>query len=177
MAAAPDFSLEELSSEVARQLAGRGLHGASQDGRVSAAPDARTVRYYTTLGLLDRPRIESRQAHYGSRHLLQLLAVKALQAAGLPLAEIQQRLYGRSDPELEKMVALLSERRTADARETARHVPALQLREVALEPGLRLVVEEGWTPRDPAALEQRIRAVIAALQHAPAPDRANGGKR
>ena len=59
------MSLEALSSEVAVQLAELGLLGAAPDARVSAAPDARTVRYYTTLGLLDRPKIENRQARYG----------------------------------------------------------------------------------------------------------------
>jgi len=42
-------------------------------------------------------------------------------------------------------------------------VPSLRLREVAVEPGVRLVVEESWRPRDPAALEARIRAALAAL--------------
>ena len=51
--------LDELSDRVARELGVRGLLGAAADGRVSAAPDARTVRYYTTLGLLDRPRIDA----------------------------------------------------------------------------------------------------------------------
>lgn len=158
MTAEATYSLEELSEEVASRLAQHGLLGAAADARVSAAPDARTVRYYTTLGLLDRPRIEARQARYGPRHVRQLLAVKALQAADLPLAEIQQRLYGRSDQELEGLVQLLS-----SPSETAPEAPALKLRELMIEPGLRLVVEEGWAPRDPAALEQRIRAALAAL--------------
>ena len=69
--------LDELSNRVAGELAERGLLGAATDARVSAAPDARTVRYYATLGLLDRPRIEGRQARYGERHLLQLLAIRS----------------------------------------------------------------------------------------------------
>ena len=39
----------------------------------------------------------------------------------------------------------------------------MRLREVAIEPGVRLMVEEGWQPRDPAALEGKIRAALAAL--------------
>src|SRR5213593_4283486 len=153
--------LEELSDRVAGELADRGLLGAARDARVSDAPDARTVRYYTTLGLLDRPRIEGRQARYAERHLLQLLAIKALQAFDLPLAEIQQRLYGRSDAELKALIASLA----AEARTSAAEapMPSLRLREVAVEPGVRLVVEEGWRPRDPAALEVKIRAALAAL--------------
>ncbi|HYY52661.1 MAG TPA: MerR family transcriptional regulator [Myxococcales bacterium] len=154
--------LDDLSDRVERELGSRGLLGAAPDGRVSAAPDARTVRYYTTLGLLDRPRIEGRQARYGERHLLQLLAIKALQAFDLPLAEIQQRLYGRGDAELKALVESLSAQARAKPSAAAAP-PALRLREVAVEPGLRLIVEEAWRPRDPAALEAKIRAALAAL--------------
>src|SRR3954467_9146961 len=101
------FSLDQLSGEVTNRLAQLGMLGAAPDARVSDAPDARTVRYYTTLGLLDRPSIENRQARYGERHLLQLLAIKALQSLDLPLAEIQQSLYGRSDAELRQVVESL----------------------------------------------------------------------
>ena len=152
------LSLDELSSEVAAQLEKRGLLGAAPDARVSAAPDARTVRYYTTLGLLDRPAIENRQARYGPRHLLQLIAIKVLQSLDLPLAQIQQALYGRSDAELQQLVESFPK-----PEKTEPPLPSLSLREVLLEPGLRLVAEEGWAPRDPAALEQRIRGAIAAL--------------
>src|SRR5438067_9408892 len=131
--------LEDLSERVARELGERGLLGAAADGRVSDAPDARTVRYYTTLGLLDRPRIENRQARYGERHLLQLLAIKALQAFDLPLAEIQRRLYARSDGELTQLVDALSAEAGERAQQTASAPPALVLREVVLEPGLRLL--------------------------------------
>src|SRR5437868_2730215 len=98
------FSLDELSIEVTNELAKRGLLGTAADARVSAAPDARTVRYYSSLGLLDRPGIENRQARYGNRHLLQLLAIKVLQSLDLPLAQIQQLMYGRSDAELQQLI-------------------------------------------------------------------------
>src|SRR5437763_8613572 len=112
--------LDELSDRVAGELAERGLLGAAADARVSAAPDARTVRYYTTLGLRDRRRIEGRQARYGERHLLQLRAIKALQAVDLPLAEIQQRLYGRSDAELKALGDMLAARAREHAASEAR---------------------------------------------------------
>src|SRR5881628_1901884 len=122
------FSLDQLSSEVTNRLAQLGMLGAAPDARVSAAPDARTVRYYTTLGLLDRPRIEGRQDRYGERHLLQLLGIKALQALDLPLAEIQQRLYARSDAELKALVdALAAQARDhVSARRRELEVPALR---------------------------------------------------
>src|SRR5437868_3214858 len=154
--------LDDLSVRIERELGARGLLGAAADARVSAAPDARTVRYYTTLGLLDRPRIEGRQARYGERHVLQLLAIKALQTFDLPLAEIQQRLYGRSDAELKALVDSLAAEARAQPGPTA-PMPSLRLREIALEPGVRLIIEEGWRPRDPAALEGKLRAALAAL--------------
>jgi DNA-binding transcriptional MerR regulator len=158
------FTLEQLSSEVAEQLGRRGLLGAAPDARVSAAPDARTVRYYSTLGLLDRPLIENRQARYGQRHVWQLLAIKALQSLDLPLAQIQQTLYARSDAELQQLIDTLPR-----PEKTAPPLPALMLREIVLEPGLRLVAEEGFQPRDEAALEERIRAAVRALK--------NGGRK
>jgi len=107
----PAMSLEELTLEAGRLLEDMGLLQAQADGRVAAAPDARTVRYYGTLGLVDRPVIVEREARYGRRHLLQLVAVKALQARGLPLAEVQARLYGSSNPELENLLKAVSQDR------------------------------------------------------------------
>lgn len=155
-----DLTLDELSQRVEKMLHDRGLIDLQQDGRVSAAPDARTVRYYTTLGLLDRPGYEGRQARYGPRHVRQLLAIKALQGASLPLAEIQRRLYGRSDAELESIVAAVTQPRPRRAAE----LHAVAWREVTLEPGLKVLVEESWAPRASAEeLSSKFRAVIAAL--------------
>ncbi len=155
-----NLSLEALARAVERRLNDYGLLGVATDGRVAPAPDARTVRYYATLGLLDRPAIVDRQARYGPRHVLQLLAIKALQGQGMPLAEVQARLYGRSNAELE---ALLEGARAAPS---ARPAPARAIvwREVTIEPGLKLLVQEGWAPGgDPASLEERIRAALAAV--------------
>ena len=64
-----------------------------ESGRVRDLPDARTIRYYTTLGLLDRPiGVRNRRKLYGERHRQQLVAIKRLQASGLSLAEVQERL-------------------------------------------------------------------------------------
>jgi len=153
------FSLDELSSEVADRLAELGMLGAAPDARVSAAPDARTVRYYTTLGLLDRPRIENRQARYGQRHLLQLLVIKILQSQDLPLARIQELMYGRSDAELQQVIDSLP----PAGEETAPEPPALMLREVIVEPGLRLVADAGWAPGDEQQFAKRLGAALRAL--------------
>ena len=153
------FSLDQLSGEVANRLAALGMLGVAPDARVSAAPDARTVRYYTTLGLLDRPRIENRQARYGQRHLLQLLVIKILQSQDLPLARIQELMYGRSDAELQQVIDSLP----PAGEETAPEPPALMLREVIVEPGLRLVADAGWAPGDEQQFAKRLGAALRAL--------------
>jgi DNA-binding transcriptional MerR regulator len=99
------WTLAELAKRAARVLAEGGVRAPS--GRVTEVPDPRLIRWYTTIGLLDRPTIgPGRVARYGPRHLLQLVAVKRLQAQGLPLAQIQQRLAGATDDQLRAVAAL-----------------------------------------------------------------------
>lgn len=101
------WTIDELGAQVALALA-TGYDGAP-NGRVRGIPDLRTIRYYTTLGLLDRPaQMRGRTALYARRHLLQLVAVKRLQARGLALAEIQKKLLGQTDRKLEEIARLPS---------------------------------------------------------------------
>lgn len=79
-------------------------------GRVSEVLSVRTIRFYSTHGLLDRPlEFRGRTAIYGQRHLHQLVAIKRLQARGLALEEIQARLIGASDEHLRKLSELSRE--------------------------------------------------------------------
>ena len=74
------WTLDQLCAQVSLALAVD--YAGAPNERIRDVPDPRTVRYYATLGLLDRPRIEGRTALYGRRHLLQLVAVKRLQGHG-----------------------------------------------------------------------------------------------
>jgi DNA-binding transcriptional MerR regulator len=81
------WTLSELVSEVAARMAAL---PAPSNGQVRAVPDERTIRYYGTIGLLDRPlAMRGRTALYGRRHLAQVVAIKRLQTMGRSLAEIQ----------------------------------------------------------------------------------------
>ncbi|MEO8698731.1 MAG: MerR family transcriptional regulator [Kofleriaceae bacterium] len=81
------WTLPELVSEVAARIAAL---PAPKNGQVRAVPDDRTIRYYGTLGLLDRPLAHrGRTALYGRRHLAQIVAIKRMQLAERSLAEIQ----------------------------------------------------------------------------------------
>jgi DNA-binding transcriptional MerR regulator len=99
------WTIDELGERVAGALLGPGYEGVAS-GRVRDVPDLRTIRYYTTLGLLDRPTaMRGRTALYGARHLLQLVAIKRLQARGLSLAAVQERVVGLSDAALRRLAA------------------------------------------------------------------------
>ncbi len=96
------YNLEQLSERVADLLAED--YDGQQSGRVRELPNGRTIRWYTTIGLVDRPlATRGRVALYGERHALQLAAIKKLQAQGLTLAEVQERLLGVTNARLAEL--------------------------------------------------------------------------
>jgi DNA-binding transcriptional MerR regulator len=99
------WTIEQLPDQVAALLE-HNYEGQS-NGRVRDLPNGRTIRWYTTIGLVDRPAaMRGRTALYGRRHLLQLAAVKKLQSAGRTLAEIQEMLVGATDRRLTELADL-----------------------------------------------------------------------
>src|SRR5687768_1047958 len=93
----PTWTIAELSERVSAALA-EVEYEPPINGQVRAIPDLRTIRYYTTLGLLDRPAaMRGRTGLYARRHLLQLVAIKRLQAEGRSLTEVQTALAGLDD--------------------------------------------------------------------------------
>ncbi|HJP73048.1 MAG TPA: MerR family transcriptional regulator [Pseudonocardiaceae bacterium] len=100
MTADAQWTIDELAQLVGEALAVD--YSGQTNGRVRDVPDRRTIRWYTTIGLLDRPAaMRGRTALYGMRHLLQLVAVKRLQADGRTIAEVQQALLGADDATLD----------------------------------------------------------------------------
>jgi DNA-binding transcriptional MerR regulator len=100
------FTIDEL-----RRLAAVALdvsdYEPAESARVRAIPDLRTIRYYTTLGLVDGPaELQGRTAYYTMRHVEQLVAIKRLQGRGLTLADIQQELLGLSPAKLSRLANL-----------------------------------------------------------------------
>jgi DNA-binding transcriptional MerR regulator len=102
----PRFTIEELSLLLERALEATTYDGQSS-GRVRAVPDLRTIRYYTTLGLLAPPaEMRGRKAYYDRRHLLQLVAIKRLQSRGMTLGQVQESLAGADDRALARWAEL-----------------------------------------------------------------------
>jgi len=95
-----EFSLEELARAVQDWCEEH--HVLPANGQAAEQITERNIRYYRTLGLLDPP-----QGHYTKtftdKHRLQLIAIRAYQAQGLPLRKIRDELYGQS---LEDLIAL-----------------------------------------------------------------------
>jgi DNA-binding transcriptional MerR regulator len=97
---AETWTLGELVAAAAERIAALPV---PRNGQVRAVPDERTVRYYGTLGLVGKPVLQGRTAHYGPRHLAQVIAIKRLQAAGRSLAEIQALWPTLDDATLHRM--------------------------------------------------------------------------
>src|SRR5688500_11943957 len=96
------WTLDQIAARVAIALEEGGYEGAP-NARVRDVPDERVIRYYTTLGLVDRPAYAGRTAMYGLRHLKQIVAIKRLQSEGLSLSEVQQRLAGLAPAALTRL--------------------------------------------------------------------------
>ena len=161
-----DLSLEDVVGQVEETLQWLGIDGRTVDNRVAPVPDARTVRYYTTLGLVDRPRIVDREARYGPRHVLQLAAIKRLQAEGARLADVQRRLYGRSDAELRALLAMPTA--AMASRNVVLDSEPIVWREVPIAPGLKIVAQADWSADGTKEeLVQRVRAALDMLSARP----------
>ena len=94
------WTIQELAQTVNAWCRDRALQPAN--GQTASELSARTLHYYRSVGLLDAPESGAGRG-YGRRHLLQLKAIRILQAHGLPLSRIQQLLFARSDEELEQI--------------------------------------------------------------------------
>ena len=118
MADEASWTLDELVGRIAAALATPAYPGAP-NGRVRDLPDRRAVRWYATAGIVDRPAMQGRTAVYGTRHLLQIVSVKRLQAQGFTLAEIQAELAGATDETLRRIADIPDELEPVPAAATA----------------------------------------------------------
>lgn len=154
---AESFSLEELSRQINEWCTEHEIAPAS--GQAGEVVSERNVRYYRTLGLIEAPE----GGGYGEKHLLQLTAVRLLQAQGLPLRRIRVLLYGRSTQELREIRrrGLLESRRASSSVRVAMPVGDELWRAIPLDEDFLLMSRRG-TPITPFQRE----AVLQALRTA-----------
>src|SRR6266446_558718 len=94
------FSLRELADAVNRWC--RQHHVAPLSGQAGEEVTERNIRYYRAIGLVDAPESGAGQG-FTEKHRLQLIAIRLLQANGLPLRKIRELLFGRSARELREI--------------------------------------------------------------------------
>jgi DNA-binding transcriptional MerR regulator len=100
---------------------------------------SRTVRFYQTKGLLPRPEMRGRVAHYGPVHVERLRRIAQLQDRGLKIKAIQELLgrVERGETRLEEWLGLEDRLREPWASDESRVVNADELAALAgdLRPG------------------------------------------
>ncbi len=92
-----------LAAHVTALVDAAGMRPTNASAR--AAPSARSVRFYVSNGLLDRPEGTGTAATYNYRHLLQLLAIKIRQREGQRLETIKREMKELTGDLLERRVA------------------------------------------------------------------------
>ena len=121
---------------------------ALQELCVLADMPVRTVRYYISLGLVDKPHGETRAARYQTAHLEQLLLIKRWSAQGLGLERIRELLHA---PEAD----------TTPAR-ARRFGDVLVCSHLLIADGLELVIDPSRAQLNPEQLRQFARLVMQA---------------
>lgn len=141
-----DIKLDELV-EIANHLISLVVPEQPSD-RVAETLNERTLRYYITEGLIDRPLgKEGTAALYGYRHLLQVLAIKLLQGSYLPIRRIREILTDRSNEDMEMLLAEGLEGAVRNLRGAFREVSGnLPLARMATPSRRRLLLQEPKQP-------------------------------
>lgn len=148
-----DLTMEELV-ETAEALVGS-IAPRQTKYKVSERPDARTIRYYVTQGLLPKPvGYDGGRARYSGSHLLRLVWIKKLQAEHHTLSRIARVLDGATD---EAVLAGLE----AGAREGA---PAPESKAAAASAGISITPDVLADPEKRKKLAESLEELAAWLR-------------
>ncbi len=96
-------------------------------GTVTAVPDERTIRYYLAEGLIQPPEEKQGTASvFGYLNLLQLVAVKKLQAEHFPIRKIRELVAGKKEQQLEGLLGIGGQSsQKSSANEARRYLESL----------------------------------------------------
>ena len=93
------MNLKQLLEITNSDLIERGLDQIA-DGRVSGLFTERNVRFFRQAGVISRPEGQGPAASWSSLHKHQLLTARFLQAQGLSLQEVRDRINGFEEADL-----------------------------------------------------------------------------
>lgn len=96
------MTLNELIHKASRRLAELGLDQVA-DGRVAESLSPRNVRFLRQAGVISRPEGQGPAASWGELHLRQLIATRALQATGVSINEVRDRIEGLDPAALKRL--------------------------------------------------------------------------
>jgi hypothetical protein len=135
---------------------------AQPNGRIREVPDVRTIRWYTSIGLLDRPAaMRGRTALYGRSHQAQLVAINPLHADGLTVAAVQERLLGADRSAVEEIALLPTDLRGLVAQVEAGDEPPAAAAVPAAAPTTR---KRFWVAPATPPLEHEAHAAPAPVE-------------
>ena len=119
-------------------------------GTVSLVPDERTIRYYLSEGLI-QPADEKQgtASVFGYLQLLQLVAVKKLQAEHLPIKKIRELVSGKGEQQLESLLGLtIASTRKSDETEAKHYLESLLAPSMSLSsPRMSPLLDDASPPR------------------------------
>jgi len=180
------FNIEELVEHAARIIPI--LVPKQERYKVTDFPDVRTVRFYATRGLIDKPdRYDGQQSIYTFKHLLQLIVIKYLQSQYLTIKKIGQIFEGLSETELLKLINVPTKKNFLLSSSKGEAVsvnsqPSYQLefqnwheknnekmwKHYNIESGVEISVREDFQPTSPSHIEvlaNRVRIILKEMAH------------
>ncbi len=142
-----------------------GIRPTNASARV--APSARSIRFYVSAGLIDRPEGTGTAATYHYRHLLQLLAVKIRQREGQSLETIKTEISGMTGDMLERRIATSLEKvllaKADQVAATQDDSTVVVWRRIPVAEGIEIHVREdsvGSSESSAIAMREAVRAAI-----------------
>ena len=134
------------------------------------APNVRLLRHYQSIGAVTRPERRGKEAIYGYRQLLEVMAVRTLVLDGWPLAKIAELTSAATEGELIDLLPR-GRRRRERASRAARDLVARFARESDVDIDMDMAEELGAADASPHEDTPAYRAVSRASR--PGPDRAD----
>lgn len=140
----------------------------AKSGRVSDSLSLRTMRHYQTLGCIDPPVRDGREARYGFRHYLQTLLVRKLLWQRVPAETIATLLPSRTLQEYKEL--LLEGIELAAKTSSGKTAPAPALtsenwRRIAIADGIELHLRQEAAGLSKSSLPELLEKLKAALRN------------